>query len=270
MKLSELFAATGEPFMFYPGFVHRFGISVNASIFLCFIGWKSFADNLDEWQSYNTDEIERRTGLTGKEQASARKQLTAASLVEEKYARLEHVLKFRLSPSDLQIEKSPFDKSANGEATKEQMPIRQKRKSLVRQELVQEENKNSITPELIYSRFPLKVGRPKALAAIRKAVERGAAPETLLAKTIAFAFARNGDLEYCPHPSTWFNQERYNDEPSTWSKGGKAGASDSIKEALTAKIAALYSDHDDCGSGTRRAQLVKEIRAAESELKAMR
>jgi hypothetical protein len=24
------------------------------------------------------------------------------------------------------------------------------------------------------------------------------------------------DHQYLPNPSTWFNQERYNDDPSTW------------------------------------------------------
>jgi len=32
MKLTELFSATGEPFVYYPGFVARFGISVNSTV----------------------------------------------------------------------------------------------------------------------------------------------------------------------------------------------------------------------------------------------
>ena len=38
----------------------------------------------------------------------------------------------------------------------------------------------------------------------------------LLSKTKAFATSRNGDVNFCPNPATWFNQERYNDDPETW------------------------------------------------------
>lgn len=70
---------------------------------------------------------------------------------------------------------------------------------------------------LIYAAYPLKVARPKALIAIAKACQKIAHGE-LLAKTIAFARAweKNGDLMFCPQPATWFNQERYMDDPSTW------------------------------------------------------
>lgn len=79
--------------------------------------------------------------------------------------------------------------------------------------------------EPIYQAYPRKVGKPVALKAIVKAIQResdqGGEPSTdaisrLLEKTVAFAQCWNGDLEFCPHPATWFNQERYNDDPSTW------------------------------------------------------
>jgi hypothetical protein len=69
--------------------------------------------------------------------------------------------------------------------------------------------------EEIYRAFPLKVGKPAALRAIAKALSKTSF-DNLLAKTKAFAEARNGDMEFCPHPATWFNGERYNDDPSTW------------------------------------------------------
>lgn len=74
----------------------------------------------------------------------------------------------------------------------------------------------------IYEAYPLKVARPKALDAIVKAFGRGITSSELLAKTKAFALLRKGSLEYCPHPTTWFNQERYNDDPATWARNGAA------------------------------------------------
>lgn len=75
--------------------------------------------------------------------------------------------------------------------------------------------KDFLTPEEIYAEYPLKVGKPDALRAIRGAMKK-ADPEFLMEKTRAFAKARNGDKSFCPNPATWFNQERYNDEESTW------------------------------------------------------
>jgi hypothetical protein len=71
--------------------------------------------------------------------------------------------------------------------------------------------------EEIYQAYPLKVGKPAALKAIQKALKKYPF-ETLLEKTKQFAAVRNGDLAFCPHPSTWFNQERFNDSPDTWKR----------------------------------------------------
>lgn len=81
--------------------------------------------------------------------------------------------------------------------------------------------------ETIYQEYPHKVGKPVALKSIEKAIIRihaNRAPDspcafsTLLAKTKAYAAAVKGTETIIPHPSTWFNQERYNDHPSTWAR----------------------------------------------------
>ncbi len=70
--------------------------------------------------------------------------------------------------------------------------------------------------EEIYKCYPLKVGKPVALKAIGNAIKAGTSFQELLEKTQAYSLARNGNLEFVPHPSTWFNQRRFNDDPSTW------------------------------------------------------
>ena len=68
----------------------------------------------------------------------------------------------------------------------------------------------------IYSRYPRKVGKPIAIRAIVKALQSKPMAE-LLELTTKFAQANIGaDPQFIPHPSTWFNQERFNDDPSTW------------------------------------------------------
>lgn len=71
--------------------------------------------------------------------------------------------------------------------------------------------------ELIYAAYPLKVGRPKAIQAILKAMSK-CPPDELLAITKRFAEVRGADMAFIAHPSTWFNQERFNDDPATWSR----------------------------------------------------
>ena len=71
----------------------------------------------------------------------------------------------------------------------------------------------------IYDAYPVKVARPVALKAISKAL--ATYPwEQVLERTQRFAALRPpstaGDCPSIPHPSTWFNQERFNDDESTW------------------------------------------------------
>lgn len=64
----------------------------------------------------------------------------------------------------------------------------------------------------IYSHYPRKVGKKKACEAIEKAIAN-AGYDTVMDGVLRFEKARAGeDSEYTPHPSTWFNQERWEDE----------------------------------------------------------
>ena len=70
--------------------------------------------------------------------------------------------------------------------------------------------------EDIYAAFPRKVGKPSALKAILAQLKTHDAM-FLLERTKAYALVRVGeDQQFTPHPSTWFNQQRFNDDPSTW------------------------------------------------------
>lgn len=74
----------------------------------------------------------------------------------------------------------------------------------------------------IYEAYPRKVGRPVAIRAIRKHLDK-IGYETLLEKTQAYAKAvKDSDPKYIPHPSTWYSQERFNDSPESWTTSGKS------------------------------------------------
>ncbi len=74
--------------------------------------------------------------------------------------------------------------------------------------------------EEIYKIYPKKVGKPSAIQAIKKAINKDGFKH-ILEKTQLYAKQYNGESRYIPHPSTFFNQERYNDDPSEWSQNVK-------------------------------------------------
>lgn len=77
--------------------------------------------------------------------------------------------------------------------------------------------------EQIYEAYPRKVGRPDALKKIKTAVKNFPAG-FILQRTREFAANWEGrDLDYCPYPSTWFNQQRFNDDPKTWKRNEANG-----------------------------------------------
>jgi len=66
--------------------------------------------------------------------------------------------------------------------------------------------------EEIYKAYPRHVGKPKALKGIAKAL-RDIDKKVLLKKTELFALSVSDvEKKFIPHPATWYNQERYNDE----------------------------------------------------------
>ena len=66
----------------------------------------------------------------------------------------------------------------------------------------------------IYELYPRKVARPAALKAIAKALGK-CGFESLKKAVLSFATSCAGkDAQYIPHPATWFNQERWADQPA--------------------------------------------------------
>lgn len=74
----------------------------------------------------------------------------------------------------------------------------------------------------IYNAYPRKVARKDALAAIEKSLKK-ITPEKLLELTKQYANAIGTPDQFTPHPATWFNGERFNDDPKTWKPAGAAG-----------------------------------------------
>lgn len=76
--------------------------------------------------------------------------------------------------------------------------------------------------ELIYAEYPRKVAKKPAIKAIVQAA-KAHGHEFLIERTKAYAIAVDGaDHEFLPHPATWFNQERFKDDPKEWVRSQKS------------------------------------------------
>lgn len=79
----------------------------------------------------------------------------------------------------------------------------------------------SAEAEALYLAYPKKVDPVKAKQAIENALKT-ASFDSLMAAVQAYASSREGeDPHYTKHPSGWFNDCRYLDDPSTWIKTAK-------------------------------------------------
>lgn len=96
MNRSTLLHAIGRPIAFHPGLVPALG-SVNAVLFFGQIFyWQDKTDSpIGVYKS--SEEIQRETGLTYREQANAREKLRASGVLVETEKRLEHRIYFRVN-----------------------------------------------------------------------------------------------------------------------------------------------------------------------------
>ena len=70
--------------------------------------------------------------------------------------------------------------------------------------------------ESIYQEYPRKVAKKPGLEAILKAM-KSKSPAFLKEKVMEFSDATKGQVKrFLPHPATWFNEERFNDDPEEW------------------------------------------------------
>ncbi|HEJ0379096.1 TPA: replication protein [Proteus mirabilis] len=121
MRASDLLLDFGRPVAYFPGLVKRLG-SVNAVIFFSQIFyWQDKADS--KLGVYKTsEEIESETGLSYREQLTARKHLVSRGILVETNKRLEHKIYYLIDCEKLDyvmsqpIENAPNAQSATGKS----------------------------------------------------------------------------------------------------------------------------------------------------------
>ena len=80
-----------------------------------------------------------------------------------------------------------------------------------------------ISEEEIYLAYPRHVGRAAAIKSIKSAIRRGNSAIFLWNRTMRYAQSplvaekrRTSEMTFVPHPSTWFNQDRFYDDELEW------------------------------------------------------
>lgn len=90
--------------------------------------------------------------------------------------------------------------------------------------------------EAIYALYPRKEAKKAAIKAIQKVLKSGKITELELQNKVrlyaaavatwsdSVRYTREGS-DTVPHPATWFNQERYNDDPAAWQRKNPVSSS---------------------------------------------
>lgn len=115
MKLSDFLTDLGRPVAYYPELARALD-DVKEAIFICQMAyWKGKEQDPDGWIYKSSEEIERETALSYKEQRNVRAGLLAKKLLREWNSRTEHKLYFK-------IDWDAVNALWEGHLTKGQMP----------------------------------------------------------------------------------------------------------------------------------------------------
>lgn len=128
MKLSDFLKGIGRPVAYFPKLAVVLG-GVKEAVFLAqIIYWSDKGDSGDGWIYKTQEELCGETGLSRYEQEGARKTLRGLGILEERYARLEHRLYYRINFSALDSVWATFPNGGNQHSGKGKTSIREEGK----------------------------------------------------------------------------------------------------------------------------------------------
>lgn len=102
--------------------------------------------------------------------------------------------------------------------------------------------------------YPRRTAKLAAQKAFASAIKRGADPNAMTAAAQAFADSPDRDPQFTPHPATWLNQGRYDDQPQEQHNGqhGSMGRTrsnpNSIASIVRDLVAEAYADEAESPS----------------------
>lgn len=89
---------------------------------------------------------------------------------------------------------------------------------------LESEHPPKITPAMVYKAYPRHVAPDAAMKAIAKAAKKKPIAYLLERVEVYAKAVKIAGIEktFIPHPATWFNGGRYDDDASEWLNGGSA------------------------------------------------
>ena len=102
--------------------------------------------------------------------------------------------------------------------------------------------------------YPRRTAKLAAQKAFASAIKRGADPNAMTAAARSFAESPDRDPQFTPHPATWLNQGRYDDQPQEQHNGqhGSMGRTrsnpNSIASIVRDLVAEAYADEAESPS----------------------
>lgn len=233
MSLSDSMRDVGRPVAYYPRLARFFG-SVNAAIFYAqLFYWHDKTDNpMGVFKT--SQEWEEETGLTYREQATARRAMVHHGYLVEHHKRLEHKVFYLLNVPAVDDAFSRWTKAHPAEQQKRIPPndenaFREVRSthSVNSTESTSETTSQSTSQaspmdggfDLFWTAGMVKTGRKKALALFAGIVKRTKADPAELGARLAADVAERIRVQQFGfdklHPSTYLTQERWTDEVRT-------------------------------------------------------
>ncbi|MCA8104779.1 hypothetical protein [Burkholderia sp. AU36459] len=231
MAATDYLLDFGHPVAYYPGLVKHLG-SVNAVLFFSQIFyWQDKAAS--ELGVYKTvEEIEAETGMTYREQATARKQLVDRGVLVETNKRLEHRVYYRIDLDRLNemLESANCGKRISGEAdsavrgaAKAQVVNKTKTTTETTSKSTADVSaKRDVVDEKFdeaWRQYPKREGSNSKQAAQRAwnaRIREGIDPNVLVAAVVAYAAAMkaagNIGTPYVKQASTFFGRDRHFEE----------------------------------------------------------
>ncbi|MCA8407978.1 hypothetical protein LGN09_24020 [Burkholderia cenocepacia] len=231
MAATDYLLDLGHPVAYYPGLVKHLG-SVNAVLFFSQIFyWQDKAAS--ELGVYKTvEEIEAETGMTYREQATARKQLVDRGVLVETNKRLEHRVYYRIDLDRLNemLESANCGKRNSGEAdsavrgvAKAQVVNKTKTTTETTSKSTADASaKRDVVDEKFdeaWRQYPKREGSNSKQAAQRAwnaRIREGIDPDMLVAAVVTYAAAMkaagNIGTPYVKQASTFFGRDRHFEE----------------------------------------------------------
>jgi hypothetical protein len=118
MKITDFLSDVGRPVAYFPKLRHITG-SVNATLFLCqLIYWEGKQASKTGWIYKTHSEMEEETGLSRREQETARRKLKDLGLIEERLAGVPQRLHYRLNKKKINDAWDTFVQSENKQPLK--------------------------------------------------------------------------------------------------------------------------------------------------------